>query len=67
MPGSPSRSPLRVGLLGAGTVGRAVVRAFLDQPERLAPFDGARLVLAGVAVRDARQAAAAGIPEALLT
>jgi homoserine dehydrogenase len=65
---SPSpRSPLRVGLLGAGTVGSAVARAFLEDPDRLAPFDGARLVLAGVAVRDPGRAAAAGIPEDLLT
>ncbi len=67
MPGPSPRPPLRVGLLGAGTVGSAVVRAFLDSPERLAPFDGARLVLAGVAVRDSSRALAAGIPEALLT
>ena len=67
MPGSSPRSPLRVGLLGAGTVGSAVARAFLDSPERLAPFDGASLVLAGVAVRDPARAIAAGIPEALLT
>ena len=67
MPSSSPRSPLRVGLLGAGTVGAAVVRAFLDAPERLAPSDGARLVLAGIAVRDTARAVAAGIPEALLT
>jgi homoserine dehydrogenase len=67
MPSPSPRSPLRVGLLGAGTVGSAVIRAFLDAPERLAPFDGARLVLAGVAVRDTARAAAAGVPEALLT
>jgi homoserine dehydrogenase len=67
MPSPSPRSPLRVGLLGAGTVGSAVVRALLEAPERLAPFDGARLVLAGVAVRDTAKAAAAGIPEALLT
>ena len=67
MPSPSPRSPLRVGLLGAGTVGGAVVRALLEAPERLAPFDGARLVLAGVAVRDTAKAAAAGIPEALLT
>ncbi len=67
MPGPTPRSPLRVGLLGAGTVGAAVIRAFLDSPERLAPFDGASLVLAGVAVRDPGRAAAAGIPEELLT
>src|SRR5450755_1670833 len=67
MPSPPPRSLLRVGLLGAGTVGTAVVRAFLDSPERLAPFDGARLVLTRIAVRDPAKAAAAGIPEALLT
>ncbi len=67
MPSPPPRSPLRVGLLGAGTVGSAVARAFLDDPARLAPFDGARLVLAGVAVRDPARALAAGIPEELLT
>lgn len=67
MPSSPPRSPLRVGLLGAGTVGSAVVRAFLETPERLAPFEGARLLLVGVAVRDPAKAAAGGIPEALLT
>ncbi|HEY7827409.1 MAG TPA: homoserine dehydrogenase [Candidatus Limnocylindrales bacterium] len=67
MPGSSLRSPLRVGLLGAGTVGAAVARAFQETPERLAPFDGSSLVLAGVAVRDPARAIAAGIPEALLT
>jgi homoserine dehydrogenase len=67
MPLSSPHSPLRVGLLGAGTVGSAVARAFLDDPERLAPFGGARLVLAGVAVRDTARAAAGGIPEELLT
>jgi homoserine dehydrogenase len=47
-----SRAPLRVAVLGAGTVGRDVVRAFAAFPERLAPADGSALVLAGVAVRD---------------
>ena len=67
MPASSPHSPLRVGLLGAGTVGGAVARAFRDEPERLAPFDGARIVLARVAVRDTARAAVAGIPEDLLT
>jgi homoserine dehydrogenase len=44
-----------------------VARALLDEPDRLASFDGARLVLAGVAVRDPARALAAGIPEELLT
>ncbi|MEW6224585.1 MAG: homoserine dehydrogenase [Chloroflexota bacterium] len=62
-----SAQPLRVGVLGAGTVGREVVRAFLEASPRLRPFDGAPLVLTGVAVRDIAKAKAAGIPEALLT
>ncbi len=62
-----SIAPLRVGVLGAGTVGREVVRAFLERSTRLSPVDGAPLVLAGVAVRDVPRAIAAGIPEALLT
>lgn len=60
-------APLRVGVLGAGTVGREVIRAFLDRSPRLAPNDGAPLLLAGVAVRDVAKAGAAGIPESLLT
>ncbi len=67
MPSPSSRPALRVGLLGAGTVASAVIRAFLEAPDRLAPFDGARLVLAGVAVRDTAKAVAAGVPKALLT
>jgi homoserine dehydrogenase len=59
--------PLRVGLLGAGTVGREVARAFESFPERLAIHGGARLELVGVAVRDLARARAAGIPAALLT
>ncbi len=62
-----SLQPLRVGVLGAGTVGREVVRAFLDRSSRLSPADGSPLVLAGVAVRDVARAKAWGIPEALLT
>ncbi|MFH0751597.1 MAG: homoserine dehydrogenase [Chloroflexota bacterium] len=62
-----TRTPLRVAVLGAGTVGGSVVRAFLERPERLAPFDGARLVLAGVAEKDAARAAARGIPTDILT
>ena len=62
-----SIQPLRVGVLGAGTVGREVVRAFLEDSPRLRPFDGAPLALTGVAVRDVEKAKAAGIPEELLT
>ncbi len=62
-----SRAPLRVAVLGAGTVGREVVRALLDHPERLCAVDGAPLVLAGVACRDLGRARRAGIPADLLT
>ena len=61
-----TRASLRVAVLGAGTVGGSVVRAFLERPDKLAPFDGARLVLAGVAVRDMAKARARGIPPGLL-
>ena len=60
-------APIRVGVLGAGTVGSEVIRALLERSPRLAPSDGAPLVLAGVAVRNVPKAIAAGIPEALLT
>jgi len=62
-----SRAPLRVAVLGAGTVGREVVRALLDHPGRLCAADGAPFVLAGVACRDLDRARGAGIPAVLLT
>ena len=58
---------LRVGVLGAGTVGGPVVSAFLDWPERLAPFDGLRLTLAGVADRFMDRVIARGVPADLVT
>lgn len=62
-----SRTPLRVAVLGAGTVGRAVVGGLLEHPERLCAGDGARLMLVGVACRNLARARAAGIPADLLT
>jgi homoserine dehydrogenase len=62
-----SRPPMRVALLGAGTVGGAVVEAMLAHPDRLATADGARIELAAVAVRDLGRARAAGIPTDLLS
>ncbi len=62
-----SRAPLRAGLLGGGTVGGAVARAFAEFPARLAPADGAQLVLAAIAVRDLTAALARGLPAELLT
>ena len=45
-------APLRVALLGAGTVGGEIVRAFAERRDRLAPHGGRRLELVGIAVRD---------------
>ncbi len=62
-----SAQPLRVAVIGAGTVGREVVRAFLDRSSRLGPADGRPLVLAAVAEKAIERAIASGIPEDLLT
>ena len=62
-----SGARLRVGVLGAGTVGREVVRALLVRPDDLRASDGATLELTAVAVRDPARAAAAGIPAELLS
>jgi homoserine dehydrogenase len=62
-----SRQPLRVAVLGAGTVGRAVIEGLTDHPERLANADGRELCLAAVGVRDLAKARSGGIPAALIT
>ena len=53
--------PLRVAVLGAGNVGREVVRALLSG------WEGPTFDLIGVAVRDLPKAQAAGMPAHLLT
>ena len=58
---------LRVAVLGAGTVGREVVRALVERGGSLTSADGAPLELAAIAVRDLDRARAAGLPPALLT
>lgn len=62
-----SVQPLRVGVIGAGTVGREVVRAFLERSPRLLPADGAPLLLTAVAEKYTDRAIAGGIPAELLT
>jgi homoserine dehydrogenase len=62
-----SRAPLRVGVLGAGTVGRAVIDGLTEHTERLSSGDGPGLCLAAVAVRDLEKGRAAGIDPAMLS
>jgi homoserine dehydrogenase len=63
-----SRAPLRVAVLGAGTVGREVVRALCERSgELMVAADGAPIVLAGIAVRDVDSARDRGLPADLLT
>ena len=59
-------SPLKVALLGAGTVGASVARLFLARSERYATQVGRPMELIGVAVRDASRPRE-GIPAELLT
>jgi homoserine dehydrogenase len=58
--------PLRVAILGAGNVGREVVRAFVEWPERLQTDGGPGLELVGIAVRDVDAARRRGLPSELL-
>jgi homoserine dehydrogenase len=63
----PSRSAaLRVAVLGAGTVGGEVVRAFRERPERLRAGAN-RLELAGVAVRSVERRRAPHLAAELLS
>jgi homoserine dehydrogenase len=62
-----SANPIRVAVLGAGTVGREVVRAFEEWPDRLESDGGPRLELVGIAVRDVDGARRRGLPAGLLT
>lgn len=58
--------PIRVALLGAGSVGAEVARLLLEQKEELAARVGAELELIGVAVRDLKTKRP-GFPNELLT
>jgi homoserine dehydrogenase len=59
--------PLRVALLGAGSVGAQVARLMLENKAELAARVGAELELVGVAVRDLSAKRSADIPVELLT
>ena len=62
-----SRPPLRVAVLGAGTVGGAVLDGLTHHPERLVTADGRPITLRAVAVRDLDKARGNGLPTDLLT
>jgi homoserine dehydrogenase len=59
--------PIRVALLGAGSVGSQVARLLIENSDELAQRIGARIELAGVLVRSPEAAIKAGIPKQLLT
>jgi homoserine dehydrogenase len=58
---------LRVAVLGAGTVGRAVIAGLTRHPDRLEAADGRPICLTAIAVRDLAKARGDDIPNALLT
>ena len=62
-----SAAPLRVALLGAGTVGREVACAILERRAELRPAGSPGLELVGIAVREPDRAIAAGLPADLVT
>ncbi|WP_296630800.1 homoserine dehydrogenase [Rhodoluna sp.] len=59
--------PLRVALLGAGSVGSQVARLLIENKAELAARVGAELELVGIAVRDINSPRNAGVPRELLT
>ena len=58
---------LKVGLLGAGTVGSQVARVLLNHAHELALRSGVRLELSGVAVRNPQAPRDTELPAELLT
>lgn len=59
--------PIRVALLGAGSVGAQVARLLIEYQEELAKRVGTDLELVGIAVRDAGAKRGADLPKELLT
>ena len=62
-----SRPPLRVAVLGAGTVGGAVLDGLLQHGDRLVTADGAPLTVVAVAVRDVTKGRGDSLTGDLLT
>ena len=65
--GRQKTKTLRIALLGCGSVGSQVARLLQEQADDLAVRTGARLELAGIAVRRPAHPRAAGIDRDLLT
>ena len=59
--------PIRVALLGAGSVGSQVARLLLENSEELASRVGTTLELSGIAVRNLKAERDFDLPEELLT
>ncbi len=62
-----ARPALKVGVLGAGTVGTQVIRLLLEQSEEFTARSGARLAITGVAVRNVAAPRDESVPRELLT
>ena len=63
---TPGAQPIRVAVLGAGTVGAEVANQLLTRASQLEARVGAPLVLAGVAVRDLTAVRHPALPKELL-
>ena len=59
--------PLRIALVGAGSVGAQVARLLTENKNELAARVGAELDLVGIAVRDLNSKRAEGVPAELVT
>ena len=59
--------PIRIGLLGAGSVGSQVARLLIENREELAKRVGAELELVGIAVRNKNAKRDADLPKELIT
>ncbi|MBM36519.1 MAG: homoserine dehydrogenase [Actinomycetota bacterium] len=64
---SESPSPVRVGLLGCGTVGGALARIIHADADRIAARTGVRLEVAGIAVRNLSADRDVSFPEEVFT
>jgi homoserine dehydrogenase len=65
--GTEQGAPLRIAILGCGTVGSQVVRLLSEQAADLAARAGGPLEIAGIAVRSPDAARITGVDRALLT